>query len=213
MELSKYIDHTNLSSTAVQVDIKLLCKQAVKYNFTAVCVHPVWVSFAKQELKNTPIEIATVVGFPLGQNTTSTKLFETKEALENGADEIDMVINQSWVKEKKYNLITKEIKHLKEVCGTKILKVIIETCNLTCEEKRELCYCCNNAGADYIKTSTGFGVKGAQLEDIVLFKKYLNPTIKIKASGGIKTKEQAKQFINLGVERIGTSSGVALCTE
>jgi deoxyribose-phosphate aldolase len=210
--MEQFIDHTNLNPTAREEDIKKLCEEAKKYSLKAVCVHPHWISLCKNELAGSKVKIATVVGFPLGQNTTEVKVYETKDALNLGADEIDMVINISKVKDGLFENVLHEISELKKTCGDKILKVIIETCYLTKEEKIKLCELCNQAKVDFIKTSTGFGTSGAQIEDIILFKKHLSPDVKIKASGGIREYETAKQYINLGVERIGTSSGVQIVT-
>lgn len=203
------VDHTLLSPTATQNQIKELCTDAVRFNCASVCVPPSFVTYAKQYAQN-KIAVCTVIGFPLGYQTTKTKVFETMDALSNGATEIDMVINIAWLKEKRYNLIQEEIAQVKKVCGNKILKVIIETCYLTQDEKIEACKAVTNAGADFIKTSTGFGTAGATIEDIILFKNHIGKNVGIKASGGISTFEQAQDFIAHGATRLGTSKLVLL---
>lgn len=209
-EILKKVDHTILAQTARWEDIKKICDDGIKYNVASVCIPPSYVKDAKKYVED-KLKICTVIGFPNGYNTTNVKAYETLEAIENGADEIDMVINIGWLKDKKYEDIEKEIKAIKNVCGTKILKVIIETCLLTDEEKAKMCKIVNNSGADYIKTSTGFSTRGATFEDIQLLKKELQETsLKIKAAGGIKSFEDAERFIQLGVDRLGTSRLVKL---
>ena len=212
MELSKYFDHTNLNPNAVESDIIKLADEAKKLNVKSVCVNPSFVKLAHELLKDSDVEVCTVVGFPLGQNTTATKVFETKDAIENGADEIDMVINISDAKNGRFEAILEEIKAVKEAVGDHILKVIIETCYLTEQEKIKLCEVVTASGADYIKTSTGFGTGGATLEDIRLFKAHIGPHVKMKAAGGVKNAEDLKAFLAEGCERIGTSSAVSLLT-
>lgn len=209
-EILKKVDHTILAQTARWEDIKKICDDGIKYNVASVCIPPSYVKDAKKYVED-KLKICTVIGFPNGYNTTNVKAYETLEAIENGADEIDMVINIGWLKDKKYEDIEKEIKAIKNVCGTKILKVIIETCLLTDEEKAEMCKIVNNSGADYIKTSTGFSTRGATFEDIQLLKKELQGTsLKIKAAGGVKSFEDAERFIQLGADRLGTSRLVKL---
>lgn len=209
-KVNKYIDHTNLKQFASEKDISNLCDEAIKYSFFSVCVNPDYVSFCKNKLKNTNVKICTVIGFPLGSNTTETKIYETKDAIKNGADEMDMVLNISWLKRKKLTKVIDEINEIKKICKNKILKVIIETCLLTKNDIINACKCINKSKADFIKTSTGFSTGGAKIEDIKLIKKYLDKSKLIKASGGIKIKEQALKFIKLGVKRIGTSNGVEI---
>ena len=209
--LSK-VDHTLLSQTATFDDIKKICDDAVKYEVASVCIPPCYVARAKQYVGD-KMKICTVIGFPNGYNDTETKKFETESALNNGADEIDMVINIGALKENKYDYVLKEISEIKKLCGENILKVIIETCLLTEEEKIKMCEIVSKSGADFIKTSTGFSTSGATFEDIKLFKKYVSPNVKIKAAGGIKTLEDAEKFINLGASRLGTSRIVKIVKE
>lgn len=211
-EYSKYIDHTLLAQDASEADIEKLCKEAIKYNFKSVCINPWYVKFAKNILDGSDVLVCTVVGFPLGQNTTASKVFETFDAIKNGADEIDMVINVSKLKadDKIYNLL--EINELKRTCEGKILKVIVETCLLNGEEKIRACNLIEESNADFIKTSTGFSASGAKIEDIVLFKSILGDSKLIKAAGGIKTYDDLKNMIKSGANRIGTSRGVELLT-
>ena len=204
-EILKHIDHTLLKAVATWEDIKVLCDEAIEYGTASVCVPACYISRIHKTYGN-KINICTVVGFPLGYSVTEAKVLETKKAIEDGANEIDMVINISDVKNGDYDKVTKEIAALKEACGDKILKVIIETCYLTEEEKIAMCKAVTEAGADYIKTSTGFGTAGATIEDIRLFKKHIGPNVKMKAAGGVKTIADLEMFINEGCDRIGTSS-------
>lgn len=206
--LSK-VDHTLLKQTATWSEIKAICDDAVQYQTASVCIPPSFVKRAKEYLGD-KMKVCTVVGFPNGYNTTACKVFETKDALNNGADEIDMVINIGWVKDKEYEAVKNEIAELKKACGTKILKVIIETCFLTEEEKIKMCQVVTEAGADYIKTSTGFGGAGATPEDVRLFSDNVGEQVKIKAAGGISTLEDAEHFIKLGASRLGTSRIIKL---
>ena len=206
-EILKHIDHTLLKAVATWEDIKVLCDEAIKYETASVCVPACYISRI-HETYGDKINICTVVGFPLGYSVTEAKILETRKAIEDGANEIDMVINISDVKNGDFEKVTKEIAVLKEACGDKILKVIIETCYLTEEEKIAMCKAVTEAGADYIKTSTGFGTAGATIEDIRLFKKYIGPNVKMKAAGGVKTIADLEMFINEGCDRIGTSSAV-----
>ena len=206
-EILKHIDHTLLKAVATWEDIKVLCDEAIEYGTASVCVPACYISRIHKTYGN-KINICTVVGFPLGYSVTEAKVLETKKAIEDGANEIDMVINISDVKNGDLEKVTKEIAALKEACGDKILKVIIETCYLTEEEKIAMCKAVTEAGADYIKTSTGFGTAGATIEDIRLFKKYIGANVKMKAAGGVKTVADLEMFINEGCDRIGTSSAV-----
>lgn len=208
--MEKYIDHTNLKPTATTTDIETLCKVAVEHNFYAVCVNGCYVATAKNVLRGAPTKIAAVVGFPLGAMSSKAKVLEAVDCIENGADEIDMVINVGWLKSKDYDAVREEIVAIKKAIGDHTLKVIIETCFLTNEEKEIACKLAVEAKADYVKTSTGFGTGGATLEDVALMKRVVGNNAKIKASGGIKTHDEALKFIELGVSRIGTSSGPSL---
>ncbi|CEN81795.1 deoxyribose-phosphate aldolase [Paraclostridium sordellii] len=199
------VDHTLLKQTATWEDIKVICEDAMKYEVASVCIPPSFVKKAK-DFVGDKMKVCTVIGFPNGYNTTAVKVFETVDAIKNGADEIDMVINLGMVKEKKFNEVTKEIKAIKEACKDKILKVIIETCLLTEEEKIKMCKCVTDAKADFIKTSTGFSTGGATLEDIILFRENIGSEVLIKAAGGIKDLDTAKVFIENGAKRLGTSS-------
>ncbi|MFT0716607.1 deoxyribose-phosphate aldolase [Flagellimonas lutimaris] len=207
MALADFIDHTNLKPTATVAEIQKLCKETKTYGFYAVCVNGCHVSIAKETLRNTPVKVAAVVGFPLGAMSTKSKVFEAKDCIENGADEIDMVINIGWLKSEMYDAVREEINTIKQAIGDKILKVIIETCYLTDSEKEIACTLAVEAHADFVKTSTGFGTGGATVEDVKLMKRIVGENAKIKASGGVKNKEMALQYIDLGVSRIGTSSG------
>ena len=210
-EILSHVDHTLLKATSTEDQIRKICEEALKNNTAAICIPPAYVKFAAENYPG--LKVATVIGFPLGYNTTAVKVFETKEALKEGAEEIDMVINIGWAKDHYFDKITEEIKELKAVCGDKHLKVIIETCYLNEEEKIALCKCVTDAGADYIKTSTGFGTAGATLEDVKLFKEHIGPKVKIKAAGGIRTREDMEAYLNEGVDRIGCSAAVSLLGE
>ena len=203
-EVLKHVDHTLLTQTATWEEIKAICDDAVKYGTASACIPPSYVAQAK-EYVGEKLAICTVIGFPNGYMTTATKEFETKDAIANGADEIDMVINIGWLKDKKYDLLENEIRTLKAACGEKILKVIIETCLLTDEEKVKMCEIVTAAGADYIKTSTGFSKAGATFADIELFAKNIGPAVKMKAAGGISSMDDAEKFLELGADRLGTS--------
>ena len=203
------VDHTLLSQTATWEQIKTICDDGMKYNVASVCIPACYVKKAKDYVGD-KLKICTVIGFPNGYSTTKTKLFETKDAIDNGADEIDMVINIGMLKERLYNEVEDEIRQIKNVCGDKILKVIIETCLLTGEEKIKMCAIVTNSGADFIKTSTGFSTEGATFDDVALFKKHVGSNVKIKAAGGIKTLDDAEKFINLGASRLGTSRIIKL---
>ena len=203
-EVLKHVDHTLLTHTATWEEIKAICDDAVKYGSASACIPPSYVAQAK-EYVGEKLAICTVIGFPNGYMTTATKEFETKDAIANGADEIDMVINIGWLKDKKYDLLENEIRTLKAACGEKILKVIIETCLLTDDEKVKMCEIVTTAGADYIKTSTGFSKAGATFADIELFAKNIGPAVKMKAAGGISSMDDAEKFLELGADRLGTS--------
>jgi len=202
------IDHTLLKMTSSWEEIRVLCDEAVKYKTASVCIPPCYVKPVRNEYSN--LNICTVIGFPLGYSITAAKVLETERAILSGANEIDMVINVCDIKNKNYDYVLEEIKLLKKTCNEKILKVIIETCYLTEDEKRRLCGIVTEAGADFIKTSTGFGTAGASLADIELFKNNIGANVKIKAAGGIKTREDLEAFIKAGACRIGTSSAVKL---
>jgi len=208
-EILERIDHTLLKMTASWEEIKILCDEAVRFKTASVCIPPCYVKPVFEEYGNNPV-IATVVGFPLGYSITAAKVLETERAVLSGAREVDMVINVSDVKNGRFDFVLEEIKLLKKACGDKILKVIIETCYLTQDEKIRLCEIVTEARADFIKTSTGFGTAGATLDDIELFKKHIGSQVKIKAAGGIKTREDLEAFVAAGAARIGTSSAVKL---
>ena len=207
-QIYPYIDHTLLKPTATFAEIKTLCDEAVRYHTASVCIPPCYVKAVRGLYQD--LTICTVIGFPNGYNTREVKEFETKNALEHGADEIDMVINQNDVKDGQFVKIKEEIASIKKICGSHILKVIIETCNLTEGEKLAMV---TEAGADYIKTSTGFGSGGATFADIKLFREMIGPDVKMKAAGGVSSKEDLETFLSLGCSRIGTSSAIRLLTE
>jgi len=206
-DILKFCDHTLLAQSATWEDIKALIDDGIKYETASVCIPPSYVAQAK-EYSGGRLPVCTVIGFPNGYNTTAVKAFETSDALDNGADEIDMVINIGWVKDKKWEDIEEEIRVLKDICDDHILKVIIETCMLTEEEKVKLCEIVTLAGADYIKTSTGFGGGGATLDDVKLMVKNVGEGVKVKASGGISGLEDAAEFLRIGAQRLGTSKVV-----
>ena len=203
-EILKHVDHTLLAQTATWEEIKQICDDAMTYGTASVCIPAAYVKQAKDYVQD-KMAVCTVIGFPNGYATTACKEFETKDALANGADEIDMVINIGWVKDGKFDAVEEEIRTLKKACGSKILKVIIETCLLTEEEKIKMCQVVTNAGADYIKTSTGFSTAGATFEDVELFAKHVGADVKIKAAGGIASMADAEKFLSLGADRLGTS--------
>lgn len=208
-EILRHVDHTLLAQTATWEEIRQICDDAIKYQTASVCIPPAYVKQAAEYMHG-KMAVCTVIGFPNGNMTTGTKEFETRDALANGASEIDMVINLGWLKEQKYDLVEEEIRILKAVCGKNILKVIIETCLLTREEKIKMCEIVTRAGADYIKTSTGFAGGGATFEDVRLFAENVGQGVKIKAAGGIVAMEDAQQFLVLGADRLGTSRIVKL---
>lgn len=210
MKLNKFIDHTLLKANATIDDIKRLCQEAIEYDFKSVCVNPYFVKPVKEFLQGSDVLVCTVVGFPLGANTIKTKVFETLDAVANGVDEVDMVINISKVKEGDFEYIKQEISEVVEAAKGKTVKVIIETCYLTDEEKRLACEAAKQAKAHFVKTSTGFGTGGATVEDVKLMYDVVAPELEVKASGGVRTKEDLDQMVAAGATRIGTSSGVAL---
>ncbi len=203
-EILEHVDHTLLTQTATWEEIRQICDDAIAYGTASVCIPPSYVKQVKEYVGD-KMEVCTVIGFPNGYMTTAAKEFETKDALANGADEIDMVINIGWAKDEKFDAIEEEIRTLKAACGSKILKVIIETCLLTEAEKIELCHAVTRAGADFIKTSTGFSRAGATFEDIKLFSEHIGSGVRMKAAGGISSIEDAKRFLELGADRLGTS--------
>lgn len=203
-EILSKCDHTLLSQNATWDEIKAICDDGIKYNTASVCIPASFVKQAK-EYVGERLAICTVIGFPNGYSTTAVKCFETEDAVKNGADEIDMVINIGWLKDKKYDAVLNEIKEIKKACNGRLLKVIIETCLLTDSEKIKMCEIVSASGADYIKTSTGFSTAGATKEDIKLFAENVAPHLKIKAAGGIASIKDAEDFINLGASRLGTS--------
>lgn len=210
MAINRYIDHTLLKPESTQTQIDKLIAEAVEYQFASVCVNPTWVSYAAKALKGTEVNVCTVIGFPLGANTSSVKAFETKDAIANGADEIDMVINIGQLKSGQYDAVEADIRAVVEASGDKLVKVIIETCLLTDGEKVKACQLAVAAGADYVKTSTGFSTAGANIADVTLMRKTVGPNIGVKAAGGTRSYADAEAFIKAGATRIGTSAGVAI---
>lgn len=208
-DILRHVDHTLLTQAATWEEIRQICDDAVKYRTASVCIPPSYVKQTKEYVQD-KVAICTVIGFPNGYSTTKTKEFEAREAIADGASEIDMVINVGWLKDKKYSLIENEIRTLRAACEGKVLKVIIETCLLTEEEKIKMCEIVTEAKADYIKTSTGFSTAGATFDDIRLFAKHIGPDVKMKAAGGISSMEDAEEFLALGAERLGTSRIVKL---
>lgn len=203
-DIFEAVDHTLLTQDATWEEIKTICNDAIYYGTASVCIPPSYVKQASEYVQG-KMKICTVIGFPNGYHTTAVKAFEAKDAIANGAEEIDMVINIGWLKDKKYKELEEEIKTLKSLCGDKILKVIIETCLLTEEEKIKMCEIVTAAKADYIKTSTGFSAAGATFEDVALFAEHVGAEVKIKAAGGIGSFADAEKFIELGADRLGTS--------
>ena len=208
-KIAEYVDHTLLAQTATWEEIRQICDDACTYHTASVCVPPSYVKRCSEYL-NGRVAVCTVIGFPNGYSTTAAKVFETKDAVANGVDEIDMVINLGWVKEKNYAAVLDEIRQVKEACGGKLLKVIIETCLLTEEEKIEMCRVVTESGAEFIKTSTGFSTAGATFADIELFAKHIGPEVRMKAAGGISSFADAEKFLELGASRLGTSRIVKL---
>lgn len=208
-EIFNKVDHTLLSQTATWEEIKQICDDAITFGVASVCIPPSYVKEVKEYVKD-KMAVCTVIGFPNGYSTTAVKVFETKDAIENGADEIDMVINLGMLKDQKYDMLLEEMKQIKAACSKRILKVIIETCLLTENEKVKMCELVTKAGADYIKTSTGFSKSGATFEDVALFAKHIGADVRIKAAGGISSFDDAEKFIGLGASRLGTSRIVKL---
>lgn len=209
--MNKFIDHTLLKADATTADIEKLCKEAIEHQFYSVCVNSGYVALAKHLTQGSGVKVCSVVGFPLGAMASEAKMFETQNALSNGADEIDMVINVGYLKSGNIDQVRAEIATIKQLVGEeRVLKVILETCYLTDEEKRLACRLSVEAGADFVKTSTGFGTGGATPEDITLMREAVAGKAKLKASGGVRDYATAKQYIDLGVSRIGTSNGIAI---
>lgn len=208
---TKYFDHTILKAEATEAQVAKICEEALAHDFASVCVNQYYTKFVAEKLKGSDVKVCTVVGFPLGMSETRVKAFETKAAIEDGATEVDMVINVGALKDKKYDYVRNDIKTLKEVCGKDVvLKVIIETCLLTDEEKIRACELSKEAGADFVKTSTGFSTGGAKAEDVVLMRKTVGEEMGVKASGGIHTAEEAQAMIDAGASRLGTSATLAI---
>ena len=210
MTLNQYIDHTVLKANAVEDDIRQLCAEAREHRFFSVCINSAWVPTARALLADAPVKVCAVVGFPLGAMAPAAKVFEAKQAVADGADEIDMVINVGWLKDGKADAVRDEIRALKEAIGTRVLKVIIETCYLDDAEKRLACTLAVDAGADYVKTSTGFGTGGATVEDVRLMLDTVQGKALVKASGGVRDAAAAAQYVAMGVMRLGTSNGVKI---
>ena len=213
MELNKYIDHTNLKNTATLKDIENLCNDAIKYKFASCCVYPYYVPLVSKLLKGSNVEVCTVIGFPSGESTKEVKVYEAIDAISNGADEIDMVINISALKNKDYDYVKEEIEEVRDAIDGKVLKVIIETCLLTSEEIIKMTEICNETFVNFIKTSTGFSEYGTRVEDVKLINEHKSDVLEIKASGGIKDLKTMEDMINAGATRIGTSSGVNIMKE
>lgn len=210
MDYNRLIDHTLLAPDATEAQIKKLCEEAKQYDFASVCVNPCYVAFCLRQLEGSRVNVCTVIGFPLGATSTESKIFEAEQGLEDGADEIDMVINVGALKDKRYRYVEDEIHRLKKVCGDKVLKVILETCLLTDDEKVKACELAKSAGADFVKTSTGFSKGGATVHDVELMRKTVGSTMGVKASGGVRSKEEMVAMVKAGATRIGTSHGVEL---
>lgn len=210
MNPAKLIDHTLLKPTATRADIEKLCAEARQYGFCSVCVNPYWVSFAKQCLQGTDVKVCTVIGFALGATTSATKVFEAQDAVKNGADELDMVINMGALKAQEYEAVLSDIHAVRQACEGKILKVIIETSQLTDEEKIKACQLAQQAGANFVKTSTGFNGGGATAEDVALMRKTVPPSMQVKASGGVRTRADFDAMVAAGATRIGASAGVKI---
>lgn len=210
MNYNRMIDHTLLAPDATESQIKKICDEAKEHHFASVCVNPSWVSFCAKELKGTDSKVCTVIGFPLGATSTKSKEEELKQAIADGAEELDMVINIGKLKDHQDEYVENEIHALKQLCGNLVLKVIIETCLLTDEEKVRVCLLAKKAGADFVKTSTGFSKGGATKEDVTLMRKTVGPEMGVKASGGVRTREDMENMIKAGATRIGTSHGCEL---
>ncbi|EMB86333.1 deoxyribose-phosphate aldolase [Streptococcus mutans] len=210
MKINQYIDHTLLKPESRQDQIDKLIREAKTYNFASVCINPTWVSYAAKALEGTDIKVCTVIGFPLGATTSAVKAFETKDAISHGADEVDMVINIGQAKSGHFDFVEEDIRAVVEASGDKLVKVIIETCLLTDKEKIKACQAAVAAGADFVKTSTGFSTAGARLDDVRLMRQTVGPDVGVKAAGGTRSLEDAQAFIEAGATRIGTSAGVTI---
>ncbi len=210
MKLNQYIDHTVLKATTRAAEVKQLCAEAKAHEFFSVCINSAWVPLAKSELAGSSVKVCSVVGFPLGAMSAEAKVFEAQKAISDGADEIDMVINVGWLKDGQIDAVRDEIRAIKQAIGSRVLKVIIETCYLSDEEKVLACKLSVEAGADFVKTSTGFGTGGATVEDVKLMLDTVVGRAKVKASGGVKDAEAAKKYIEMGVMRLGTSNGIKI---
>ena len=208
---TKLFDHTILKADATREAVAKICEEAKEYGFMSVCVNSYYTAFVAEKLKDSDVKVCTVVGFPLGQMSTKAKAAETELAVKDGADEIDMVINVGALKDKEYDVVCNDIKEVKKACGQALLKVIIETCLLTDEEKVKACELAKEAGADYVKTSTGFSTGGADVHDVELMRKTVGDSMGVKASGGIRDKETAEKMVKAGASRLGTSATVAIC--
>ena len=207
MKASKYIDHTQLKPDATKDKIVTLCQEAREYDFASVCINPCWIPLAKELLEGSDVKVCTVIGFPLGAMSTAAKCLETATAVQDGAEEVDMVINIGKLKDGEDDYVRNEIKAIKEACSGRLLKVIIETCLLTDEEKVRACKLAKEAGADFVKTSTGFSTGGATVEDVALMRRTVGEDLGVKAAGGVRDKETFEAMIKAGATRIGTSSG------
>lgn len=210
MNYNKMIDHTVLKADTTKETVKRIFDEAMECGFASVCINPCHVKFASEYLKDSDVKVCTVIGFPLGATTSSTKAFETNEAIENGADEIDMVMNIGAMKDKNYDYVLNDIQSVVKAAKGKVVKVILETCLLTKEEIREACQICQKAGADFVKTSTGFSMRGATIEDVEIMKATVGDTMKVKAAGGVRTYEDMVKIVEAGADRIGTSAGCSL---
>ena len=208
---TKLFDHTILKADATREAVAKICEEAKEYGFMSVCVNSYYTAFVAEKLKDSDVKVCTVVGFPLGQMSTKAKAAETELAVKDGADEIDMVINVGALKDKEYDVVCNDIKEVKKACGQALLKVIIETCLLTDEEKVKACELAKEAGADYVKTSTGFSTGGADAHDVELMRKTVGDSMGVKVSGGIRDKETAEKMVKAGASRLGTSATVAIC--
>lgn len=213
MQINRMIDHTLLKPEATREQIKKICEEALEYNFKSVCINPFWVSYAKEMLKDSEVGVCTVIGFPLGANTTNLKAYEAKEAVKNGADEIDMVLNIGLLKSKEYDLVEEDIKSVVKASEGKLVKVILETCLLDNDEIVKACELSMSAGADFVKTSTGFNESGAKAEDVALMRKTVGDKLGVKASGGIRDLKKSQEMIDNGATRLGVSAGIAIIKE
>lgn len=211
MLTAKLFDHTILKADAVREDVTKICEEAKRYGFWSVCVNSFYTAYAAQQLKDSEVKVCTVIGFPLGQMSTRAKAAETRIAVEDGAEEIDMVMNVGALKDKEYETVLADIREVKKACGSALLKVIIETCLLSEEEKIKACELSKEAGADFVKTSTGFSTGGAKAADVALMRRTVGDAMGVKASGGIRNRETAEEMINAGASRLGTSATVSIC--